>query len=155
MLLVVGLLLRWACLNAVGPELQKYAHFNTPLVDVREIRELFYTYEKTGEFYAGPNSVAQSEMYLKFLYSVNQVAIKYGLEGIYIIVGLFEIISIVFQLMIFHLVFSATDKKADQAGLALCWIIFNPIQVLGGFSHFGSFSDSLFYLIILLPLLDD
>ena len=58
-------------------------------------------------------------------------------------------------MIIFHIVFSATPKKSDMAGFALCWIAFNPIQILCGFAHLGSLSDCLFYLIIMLPLIDD
>ena len=156
LLLVLGLLLRWICANSVGSELKKYAHFNTPMTDPRELRELFYIYEKTGEFYAGPNTVAQSELYLKILYTVNQISLEQGgFDLIYIFVGLFEALSIVCQLIIFHLVFSATEKKADQAGFVLCWIVFNPLQVLGSFANFGSLSDCLFYVLIMLPMLED
>ena len=66
------------------------------MTDIRELREIFYNYEKTGEFYAGPNSVAQSEIYLNFLYFVHKISIEQGLDGVYIIVGLFETLSIVF-----------------------------------------------------------
>jgi len=156
LLIVLGLCLRWICLNQFGADVKKYAHFSTPMTDVRELREVFYTYEKTGEFYAGPNSVAQSELYLQILYHMNKLAIESaGFEVLYVFVGLFESLSILFQVITFYIVFSATDKKADQAGFVLCWILFNPIQVLGGFSHFGSLSDCLFYLIIMLPLLED
>ena len=76
MVLMLGIALRAICFNSVGTEIKKYAHFNTPMTDPRELRELFYTYEKTGEFYAGPNSVAQSELYLKLLYAINQVSME-------------------------------------------------------------------------------
>lgn len=128
LLIVLGIGLRWICTNSIGSEFKKYAHFSTPMTDPRELRELFYTYEKTGEFRAGPNQVAQSELYLKLLYTVNQISLdKGGFDLIYIFVGLFEVLSIICQLVIFHHVFSATEKKADQAGFVLCWIIFNPI----------------------------
>ena len=55
---------------------------------------------------------------------------------------------------IFQVVYSATTKKADHAMFVLCWIAFNPIQVLCGFAHIGSLSDCLFYLIMMMPLID-
>lgn len=48
--------------------LQLYPHFNTPLVDPRELRETFDTYERTGKFFARPLQIGQSEMYLNFLW---------------------------------------------------------------------------------------
>ena len=50
----LGMVLRWLCADKFAPALQKYAHFSTPLIEIRELRELFYTFEKTGEFYTGP-----------------------------------------------------------------------------------------------------
>ena len=77
-----------------------------------------------------------------------------GFDGVYFLVSVFEILAIIFQLIIFNTVYSATPKKTEVAGYALVWIIFNPIQLLDGFAHIGSLSDMLFYLIILLPLVE-
>ena len=38
-------------------QLKEYPHFTTPLNDLRELREMFFTYEKTGQFFAGPSQV--------------------------------------------------------------------------------------------------
>ena len=89
------------------------------------------------------------------LYTVYEEAVKQGIEGVFIVVGLFEILSMVFQIVIFHIVYSSTDKKAGYKNFVLCWIIINPIQVLGGFSHFGSMNDCIFYLIVMISILGD
>jgi len=52
-------------------------------------------------------------------------------------------------------VFAATDKKKEYVGAALFWIAVNPIQLIGGFSNLGSLNDSLFYILLLFPLLND
>ena len=54
-----GLLLRWFCADHIAiTVLQKYAPFNTPLIDVRDLKEQFYMYEKTGEFFSSPQQVS-------------------------------------------------------------------------------------------------
>ena len=77
------------------------------------------------------------------------------MEAAYLVTGICEGLSILFQIIIFHTVYSATNKKAEYSSFVLCWIVLNPIQVLGGFSHLGGLSDCLFYLIIMLPLVGD
>ena len=39
--------------------------------------------------------------------------------------------------------------------LALCWIVFNPISLVGGFTNLGALNDAIFYLVALWPLLDE
>ena len=58
-------------------------------------------------------------------------------------------------MIIFGIVYSATDKKEMYTMIAFAWIIFNPISLLGGFTNLGSFNDSLFYLLVLLPIADE
>ena len=54
-LVALGIGLRWACAEYVGTvTLSKYSVFNTPVVDIRDLRELFFTYEQTGSFFGGP-----------------------------------------------------------------------------------------------------
>ena len=154
-LLSVGMVLRYLCATRIGSrQLQLYGNFNTPLIDLRELRELLYTYEQTGSFSARPLQVSQSEMYLLVLYHVKKL-FEGRDEGIYLIIGAFEALSMMFQFIIFHIVFSATAKKSEYIGYALCWIALNPIQLVGGFLHLGSMNDCLFYLVIMLSLLDD
>ena len=42
---------QWALLPVYKTFFEAYPHFRTPLNDVRELREMFYTYETKGEFY--------------------------------------------------------------------------------------------------------
>ena len=58
-------------------------------------------------------------------------------------------------MVIFQVVFSATPKKQGLVNFALVSIAFNPIQVLCGFAYLGSFNDAIFYLIVMLTLIDD
>lgn len=58
-------------------------------------------------------------------------------------------------MVIFTIVYSASAKKADMIGIALFCIAFNPIQVVCGFVHLGSLNDCIFYLIVMLTLIDD
>lgn len=127
----------------------------TPLTDLREVRELFYTYETRGVFYAGPNGVAQSELYLYLLYQLSQSLAGSGNDGIMLAVGIFESISVLIQLIAFHIVYSTTPKKAPYATAALTWIIFNPISLASAFAQLGTLNDCLFYLLFMLPLLGD
>ena len=126
-MIILGVVLRLICANTIGQTVTKYAHFNSPMMDVREVREILYNYEKTGEFFLGPNSIAQSEVYLLMIYNVRKVLAEMGSEGFVLISAFFEVLSISFQIVIFYLVYSATDKKTDSTWGALLWIIFNPI----------------------------
>ena len=96
MLFCAGMGLRWLCADKLAPTLQKFAHFSTPLVDIRDLRELFYSYEKTGEFFMGPTQVSQSELYLRLLYHVNTLIADGGNDGLYLVVGFFEGLSTIF-----------------------------------------------------------
>ena len=51
--------------------------------------------------------------------------------------------------------FSATDKKEVYTMITFAWIIFNPVSLLGGFTNLGSFNDALFYLLVLIPIVDE
>ena len=76
-------------------------------------------------------------------------------EVLFVYIAIFEVISVLMQLIIFGIVYSATDKKETYTMIAFAWIIFNPISVLGGFTNIGSFNDTLFYLLVLLPIADE
>ena len=115
---------------------------------------MFYTYDKYGTFFAAPNQVGQSELLLKFLYFINKAA-SLDMQGLYMCLALFETISVLLQLIIFGVVYSATEKKEKHTAMAFAWIIFNPISLVGGFTNLGSFNDAVFYLVVLLPLLGD
>lgn len=49
-----------------------YPHFKTPLNDVRELKEMFYTYEHYGDFYLNTRQVGQSEYLLLALYHLQK-----------------------------------------------------------------------------------
>ena len=46
-MIVVGLILRgFVTSTQIATQLKQYPHFTTPLNDIRELRETFFTYEK-------------------------------------------------------------------------------------------------------------
>ena len=56
--IMIGLGIRWFVANTyTAYQLKQYPHFTTPLNDVRELREMFYTYEKKGKFFTAPSQV--------------------------------------------------------------------------------------------------
>ena len=115
---------------------------------------MLYTYEKTGTFFVAPNQVGQSELLCKFLYYINSAA-SLNMQGLYMCLALFETMSMLLQLIIFGVVFSATEKKEKFTAFAFAWVILNPISLVGGFTNIGSLNDAFFYLIVLLPILGD
>ena len=69
--------------------------------------------------------------------------------------AIFETISTLLQLIIFGVVYSATEKKEKYTAMAFGWVIFNPISMIGGFTNLGSLNDALFYLLVMLPIADE
>ena len=70
---LVGILARFAISSStISDKMRGYPHFTSPLNDVREIKEMVYMYERTGQFYARPSQVGQSEMLLKLLVLLKQ-----------------------------------------------------------------------------------
>ena len=45
-----------------------FPHFQTPLTDLREVREMLFQYEFGGEFYSNSMQIGQSELLLKCVY---------------------------------------------------------------------------------------
>ena len=107
--------------------LQLYPHFNTPLVDPRELHETFDTYDRTGKFFARPLQIGQSEMYLHCLYMLNAILADQGIDGVMLACGIFEALSLFVQLILFHLAYTATEKKSVYMVGALFWLTVNPI----------------------------
>ena len=95
--------------------------------------------------------MSQSEYLLYILYFMHQ-AMPENDEVLFLYISIFEVISLLIQLIIFGVVYSATDKKETYTMIAFAWILFNPISLLGGFTNLGSFNDTLFYLLVLLPI---
>lgn len=122
-----GMILRTMGAMRFGQQLQLYPHFNTPLIDPRELRETFDTYERTGQFFARPLQIGQSEMYLHFLYFMTQLMADSGLDGVFLTTAAFEAVSLMVQLIIFHFVYTATEKKDDFVTAALFFMTVNPI----------------------------
>lgn len=56
------------------------------------------------------------------------------------------------QLLIFKKAYSISVKKEAETNLALYFVIFNPISLLGGFLNLSAFNDFLWHLLILAPL---
>ena len=50
--------------------LNKFPHFTSPLIDVREMKEMFYNFEKTGHFLNSPVQIGQSEALTAVLYYI-------------------------------------------------------------------------------------
>ena len=70
-LFIIGTILRWHFANSsLSAKLMIFPHFKSPLNDLRELREMFYTYESTGSFFNGPHQVGQSEILLDAIYRV-------------------------------------------------------------------------------------
>jgi hypothetical protein len=60
--------------------------------------------------------------------------------------------NILVQLFIFYKAYAITQKKENDTNMALYFIMFNPISLLGGFNNLASFNDFLWHLMILAPL---
>jgi hypothetical protein len=70
-LFIIGCVIRWHFANSdLAAKLMIFPHFRSPLNDLRELREMFYTYETTGSFFNGPHQVGQSELLLHAIYWV-------------------------------------------------------------------------------------
>ena len=75
MMIVLGIILRsFVSSTNVAAQLKQYPHFTTPLNDMRELRETFFTYEKWDQISASPSQIGQSELLVKFLYYINSIA---------------------------------------------------------------------------------
>ena len=65
-LLIAGLLMRFAIGSAFFHSLfAEMPHYATPFLDMREMREAFFTYERFGTFSLGPNHVSHNHLYLR------------------------------------------------------------------------------------------
>lgn len=69
-----------------------------------------------------------------------------------LILAAFEMGKMAAQILLFHKAYQGTAKKEGDTNLALFFIIFNPISLIGGFTNLQSFADALWYLLILAPL---
>jgi len=131
--------------------LKKYPHFTTPLIEMREMKEMFYTYQQTGNFLNSPIQIGQSEYLVRLYFFVYQqwgdLGLKATLTGI-------DALTLILQLAVFRMIFSATEKKAQYTGLVFYWILFNPISLFAGNTHanLGGFNDMLWYLIMYLTI---
>lgn len=50
-LVVTSTLLKWLMFPLFQTYFKTFPHFSTPLNNIREVKEMFYMYETTGEFY--------------------------------------------------------------------------------------------------------
>ena len=141
-------------------DMRGYPHFTSPLNDVREIREMLYMYERTGKFYARPSQIGQSELLMKLIYFFAKLfEDEHGRmnssSAIYFVSAISELASMIAQLITFYSVYSISRAKSKFTNLAMYWIVFNPISLIGGFTYIGSFNDALFYICAILPILDE
>ena len=128
---------------ALLPFFQKYLSFSpllrTPLNDIRELKEMFYTYEHFGDFYLNTSQIGQSEYLLLALYKLNK-----HFDMFYILIAI-ELISILMKLYFIR------QTMTKNKRLAVLWVLFNPISLLGGSSqNIGAFNDTLYLALILL-----
>ena len=87
----IGCILRFFIANSsIAAKLMILPHFKSPLNDLRDLREMLYTYETTGSFFKGPYQVGQSELLLHALYSVYSLFNK-EMGALRVILALFEI----------------------------------------------------------------
>ena len=116
-----------------------YPHFRTPLNDLRELKEMFYTYETKGNFYHSTFQIGQSELLLVALYNISRFI------DLRIILALASMASMGMQMAVIQ---HSVTKNRDAA---LVWVVFNPISLLGGgIQNIGAINDTLFYAIIYL-----
>ena len=145
--------------TSLNQTMRGYPHFTSPLNNVRDIKEMLYMYKRTGKFFARPSQIGQSEILLQMIFYISEMFTTdnyNGAEsGIYFFSTIGELLSLAMQLILFYCVFSISEKKSKYSTVALLWITFNPISLIGGFSYIGSFNDALFYMVIALPLLDE
>ena len=67
--LILGFVAR-VCMTCsqLNETMRGYPHFTSPLNNIRELKEMLYLYGRTGDFYAKPSQVGQSELLMKFLF---------------------------------------------------------------------------------------
>lgn len=97
-----------------------YPHFKTPLNDLRELKEMFYTYETKGNFYHNTFQIGQSELLLVALYNITRFV------DLRIVLALASVASVGMQMAIIN---HSVSKNKDAA---LIWVVFNPIALFGG-----------------------
>lgn len=151
-LFVITCSMRWMLSGSnLVSSLMVFPHFKSPLNDIRELKEQLYTYEQTQKFFSGPTEVGQSELLLHFINRIYQASGKQDFS-LQILLASFEMANILVQLFIFYKAYAITQKKENDTNMALYFIMFNPISLLGGFNNLASFNDFLWHLMILAPL---
>ena len=113
-------ILQWAFLPVFQRSFSVFPHFRTPLNDLRELKEMFYTYETKGNFYHNTFQIGQSELLLLALYNLSR------LIDLRIILAFASMASTVIQMALIE---KSICKNKD---VALIWVVFNPIALLGG-----------------------
>lgn len=68
LMLLLSTALKWILFPLFRGYFRIYPHFQTPLNDIRELKEMFYMYETKGEFYPNTLQIGQSELLLYSLY---------------------------------------------------------------------------------------
>merc|ERR1712160_127990 len=67
----------------------------------------------------------------------------------------FDAVSLLLQFAIFTLIFQATAKKVPYTSAAMMWVLFSPISLFGGDTHYnlGAINDCFWYGIMYATLL--
>ena len=77
--------------------LSRFPHFSSPLISVRDMKEMFHSYSKTGSFLTSPVQIGQSEALTLFLYFLQKT---FGDWGIRAFLTIIDIQSLVLQIVI-------------------------------------------------------
>jgi hypothetical protein len=111
-----------------------FPHFVTPLNSIKELREMLHIYGKYGTFYEHTMQIGQSELLLKFIYTLSQTI---PLE---VILALGDLLSTCVQLLLLH---EINPKFSPYIAMV---IMFNPASMFGGgIQNVGAFNDAIFY----------
>lgn len=114
-----GLALRFVTQPFYEKYISVYPHFKTPLIDMRELKEMIFTYEHYGTFYLHSKQIGQSELLLHAIYKLQGVIpLEQTLQVLYAITFLCS--------------FFIVKKLSGKNWIALFWLAFSPISILGG-----------------------
>ena len=90
LLVIVSTMFKWLMFPIFQGYFRTFPHFQTPLNDIREVKEMFYMYETRGEFYPNTLQIGQSELMLIALYHLQKyVSLKLvlGLSDLLLVIA--------------------------------------------------------------------
>ena len=149
-MLVVSLAFRWSIgIGIFNSVFARYPHFSGPVIDTREMKEMFFNFSRKGHFVISPTQIGQSDLLLRALYFGFET-MKGGDNFLKIVLSSADLVSTLLQLALFKLAFSVTAKKQGYTDMAFYWILFSPLTLFGGNCHanLGAFNDCLWYALV-------